>query len=214
MKQALIIQGGWTGHEPQLVAEFFGTALEGEGFSVEIADTLSVLDDAKSLTHYDLISPCWTMGKMSPEQSANLRGAINAGCGLGGCHGGMGDAFRGDIDYEWMVGGHFVGHPFVGEYTVSVRDRTHPAMSDLPDSFSYNSEQYYLMIDPCIEVLADTVYQIAGCSVTMPVVWTKPWGQGRIFYSALGHKPKEFEEYPAVARMTVEGLKWAARTKP
>jgi len=210
--KALIIQGGWLGHEPETVAAFFAKALEAEGFTVDVADSLDVLNDAGALKTYDLISPCWTMGALTPEQSANLRAAIHDGVGLGGFHGGMGDAFRGDLDYEWMVGGHFVGHPYVGEYTVDVKDTAHTVTAGLPESFTYDSEQYYMMIDPSITILADTVYKHEGQQVTMPVIWTKQWGKGRVFYSALGHKAEEFMKYPAVAQMTIKGLKWTART--
>ncbi len=210
--KALIIQGGWDGHEPEVVATFFAKALEAEGFTVTISDTLDALNDLDVLKGYDLISPGWTMGELSNEQSKNLREAIHSGVGLGGCHGGMGDAFRGDLNYEWMVGGHFVGHPHVGEYTVNVKDSRHPITQSSPKSFIYDSEQYYMMVDPSIEVLADTVYQYEGQDVTMPVIWTKQWGKGRVFYSALGHKAQEFIDYPAVAQMTIEGMKWATRT--
>ena len=120
--KAIIIQGGWSGHEPEVVAAFFTKALEAEGYTTIVSDTLDAFNDLDALKGYDLISPCWTAGELSKKQSANLREAIHSGTGLGGCHGGMGDAFRGDLDYEWMVGGHFVGHPHVGEYTVKVKD--------------------------------------------------------------------------------------------
>lgn len=209
--KALIIQGGWDGHEPATVAHYFAEALKAEGFTVDIVDTLAVFDELTTIATYDLISPCWTMGQLTPEQSSNLCKAIHNGVGLGGFHGGMGDAFRGDLDYEWMVGGHFVGHPYVGEYTVDVKDRTHPITASMPDSFCYDSEQYYMMVDPSITVLADSIYQHAGQPVTMPVIWTKQWGKGRVFYSALGHQADEFIKYPVVKKMTINGLKWAAR---
>lgn len=211
MIKALIIQGGWEGHEPATVAQFFADKLEAEGFEVTVADTLDALDDAEALKAYDLISPCWTMGQLSPEQSKNLSAAVQAGVGLGGSHGGMGDAFRGDLDYEWMVGGHFVGHPHVGEYTVAVKAPKHTITQCLPESFNYDSEQYYMMMDPGVTVLAETLYRHEGKQVTMPVIWTKQWGKGRVFYSALGHKAQEFTDYPAVAQMTINGLKWATR---
>ncbi len=209
-KQALILQGGWEGHDPKAFARFFEDRLKGHGFSVEVATDLSVLDDPEFPKQFDLIVPNWTMGELEGKRCANLCAAVRAGTGLGGSHGGMGDAFRGSTEYEWMVGGHFVGHPYVGPYTVTVRDRMHPVTRDLPESFEYVSEQYYMLIDPAIKVLADTVYHHDGGAVSMPVIWTKKWGAGRIFYSALGHDPKEFETYPHVADMTVNGLLWAS----
>lgn len=151
------------------------------------------------------------MGSITPEQSAGLREAVRAGTGLAGVHGGMGDAFRGDTNYEWMVGGHFVGHPYVGEYIVHVVDAGHPAMKGLPAEFVYRSEQYYMLVDPAICVLADSEYTHEGGVCRMPVVWTKTWGLGRIFYSALGHEPSEFGRFPEVFAMSVRGLLWAAR---
>jgi type 1 glutamine amidotransferase len=209
--KTLIIQGGWPGHEPERTAALFGQKLRAEGHSVEISDSLEALDDASALTKYDLISPCWTMGQISPKQSKNLSAAVRSGTGLAGFHGGMGDAFRGDVDYEWMVGGHFVGHPHVGAYELTVRVADHPATRHLPAVFRYESEQYYMLVDPGIRVLVDTVYEHEGRSVTMPAVWTKQWGQGRVFYSALGHEADEFTRYPAVAEMTLAGMKWATR---
>ena len=209
-KKALIIYGGWDGHEPDKVAEIFKTALEAEGFEVTTSDSLDALNDGEALKQLDLISPCWTMGKLSDEQTGKLLDAVQSGVGLGGVHGGMGDAFRGHTNYEWMVGGHFVGHPTVGEYEVTKTDVAHPITDGFPDSLVYDSEQYYMLIDPVVEVLVDSQYEYAGKTCTMPIVWTKEWGKGRVFYSALGHVSSEFIDYPAVKEMTVRGLKWAA----
>lgn len=209
-KSALIVFGGWDGHEPDKVAEIFKIALEEEGFQVEVSDTLDAFNEKEKLMSQDLIFPCWTMGKLSDEQNGNLLEAVSSGVGLGGVHGGMGDAFRGHTDYEWMVGGHFVGHPHVGEYAVNKTKFEHAITSELPETFDYYSEQYYMLMDPVVEVLADSVYSYAGKECVMPVVWTKRWGEGRVFYSALGHKSSEFVDYPHVKEMTVRGLKWAA----
>lgn len=207
----LFLQGGWEGHRPAEVVDRFAGALRSAGVAVDIATELDGLTDPDWLRSFDVISPCWTMGRMTAEQSKGLREAVRAGTGLGGIHGGMGDAFRGDLDYEWMVGGHFVGHPHVGEYTVRVVAPEDPVMVGLPREFVYRSEQYYLLVDPAIRVLADTEYVHDGTTCRMPVVWTRTWGTGRIFYSALGHEPSEFDAYPEVFAMAVRGLQWAAR---
>jgi type 1 glutamine amidotransferase len=135
---------------------------------------------------------------------------VRGGVGLAGIHGGMGDAFRGQTDYEWMVGGHFVGHPHVGEYTVRVADTGSPITQGLPQSFAYNSEQYYLLVDPANEVLADTLFTYEGRECVMPVTWTKAWGAGRVFYSSLGHAPEEFDTFPDSLTLATRGILWAA----
>jgi hypothetical protein len=153
------------------------------------------------------------MGTLKAEESAGLRDAVRAGVGLGGVHGGMGDAFRGDLAYEWMVGGHFVGHPHVGDYTVRVTAPEDGIMQGVPREFAYHSEQYYMMMDPAVRVLAETDYNHEGRTCVMPVVWTKMWGRGRVFYSSLGHEPVEFERYPHVLKMSLRGILWAARAE-
>jgi type 1 glutamine amidotransferase len=80
--------------------------------------------------------------------------------------------------------------------------------------FDYRSEQYYLHYDPSVEILATTTfsgeYDEAVRNVTMPVVFKRHFGKGRIFYSALGHVATEFE-HPQMRSILRRGLSWAAR---
>jgi type 1 glutamine amidotransferase len=211
--KALFLQGGWPGHQPEVIVSRFTAALQKHGATCEVVTDLACLADLEWLRSFDVISPCWTMGQISSEQSAGLQEAVRLGTGLAGVHGGMGDAFRGNTGYEWMVGGHFVGHPHVGEYTVRVKEPSDPVMTGLPDEFVYRSEQYYMLVDPVARVLADADYFHEGAVCCMPVVWTKHWGRGRVFYSSLGHAPAEFDTFPAVFAMAVQGLIWAARKR-
>lgn len=205
----LFLQGGWEGHKPEQIIHKFNAALLEQGCQTETITSLERLADMDWLKTFDVISPCWTMGSLSPEESAGLRGAVHHGVGLGGVHGGMGDAFRGNLDYEWMVGGHFVGHPHVGDYNIHVAEPAHGIMQGLPTEFSYHSEQYYMLMDPGVRVLAKADYTFEGHTCVMPVVWTKHWGKGRVFYSALGHDPAEFNRYPTIFQMSLNGILWA-----
>ncbi len=210
MKKALFLCGGWEGHVPEKVVALFAEDLAAHGIEAEVSTSLAVLEDEARLRDFALVFPCWTMGVLTDAQERGLCAAIRGGVGLAGVHGGMGDAFRGRLDYEWMVGGHFVGHPHVGDYEVRVVDRAHAVTEGLPAKFSYRSEQYYMMTDPAIQVLADTTYLFGGREVRMPVAWLKSWGEGRVFYSSLGHHPDEFMQFPEARRLTVRGCLWAA----
>ena len=108
-----------------------------------------------------------------------------------------------------MIGGHFVGHPHVGDYTVEIV-KDHAITKGLPKSFPYKSEEYYLMVDPGIEILAEADYTHEGKTTRMPIAWTKQWGKGRVFYSSLGHDPREFDDHPASLQLAIQGLCWAA----
>ncbi len=211
MSTALIFHGGWDGHQPVECADIFAKELEAHGVKVTVSDSLDALNDPEQVKSYDLITPIWTMGEISKAQSDNLLNAVKEGTGLAGFHGGMGDAFRGNIDYEWAVGGIFVGHPHIGDYTVRLTANQHEITNGLPLEFPYNSEQYYMLVDPSIHVLADTLYDHDGRRAVMPVVWTRSLGKGRVFFSALGHQAQEFSDFPRVKDMTVKGLLWAMR---
>jgi len=210
MKKALFVSGGWPGHKPEEITRIFKARLEDHDYEVTVSEDLEVYADEEGLKQYQLIFPSWTMDKLSKEQTKGLTAAVRSGVGLGGVHGGMGDAFRGNLDYEWMVGGNFLSHPHVGDYTVRLTSVSHEITDGMPTEFPYNSEQYYMMVDPGITVLADTLYEHDGQRCIMPVTWIKNWGQGRVFYCALGHDPAEFESHPHVTDMVVRGLLWAS----
>ncbi|GHU83232.1 hypothetical protein FACS1894196_2760 [Clostridia bacterium] len=217
MQKALIFQGGWDGHEPALVAERFARLLRRHGFSVEVFDTLDCLADAEALLGLDLIVPCWTMGQIDRAYSQNIAKAVGAGVGLAGCHGGMCDAFRQDTEWQFITGGQWVSHPGGDgvEYTVNIRKGSSPIVEGLED-FAVCSEQYYVHIDPAIEVLATTrfpavsYYHISNRPVDVPVVWTKFWGNGRVFYNSLGHHDDVFDKSPAAQTLMERGMLWAA----
>jgi hypothetical protein len=212
MKKILYFWGGWEGHQPEKIVLLFASELQRHGFASQIESSPDCLADEEKLRTFDLIFPCCTMSQLTTEQSKGLQNAVKSGVNLGGIHGGMGDAFRGNLDYEWMTGGHFLGHPYVGDYTVRIRDFASPITQGLPPVFPYNSEQYYMMTDPGVHVLADTEYVHEGRCVIMPVAWIKTWGKGRVFYSALGHAPEEFIRFPFALTMAVRGILWAAHS--
>jgi type 1 glutamine amidotransferase len=215
MKQALIVWGGWARHEPQQCAELFSAELTTRGFEVQLSDTLAIFDDAAALRTYSLIVPMWTMGTLTQDQEKNLVAAVLAGTGLAGFHGGMGDAFRGSIGYQWMVGGQFVAHPDnIKDYTVNIVNNGDPITDGMED-FEVHTEQYYMLVDPRNEVLATTVAHSVSApwtdGVVMPCIWKKVHGEGRVFYSALGHERAEFTAVPEQLEITLRGMEWAAR---
>lgn len=216
MKKALIFQGGWDGHEPEEVAGILGGILEEEGFEVKITDTLDTLKE-DDLTSYDLIVPNWTQGKIEDDQLKPLLEAVAKGTGLAGLHGGMGDSFRMAVDYQFMVGGQWVAHPGDDgvEYDVRILDKDHPLTEGM-DDFKVVSEQYYMHVDPAVKVhavtrfpVAEGPYKING-EVDMPVVWTKRWGEGKVYYNSLGHVAN-IVRMPEVIELMRKGFVWASR---
>lgn len=219
-KKVLIVQGGWDGHEPKLTSARFARLLEKQGYTCQISDTLTALEDGDSLMELSLIVACWTMGEITENQVQNVSRAVAAGTGLAGCHGGMCDSFRQSTHWQFITGGQWVSHPGGDgvEYVVNIHHGSSPITQGLSD-FPVNSEHYYLHIDPAIEVLATTrfpivVYNhISNKAVDMPVAWTKFWGNGRVFYTALGHHDDVFDHSPNAQVMMERGMLWAAEGK-
>jgi type 1 glutamine amidotransferase len=213
MPEALIVWGGWQGHEPEKGAHIVRDILKSEGFEVHLETKTSAFGDP-CIARLDLIVPIYTMSEIAKQEALNLSAAVQGGVGLGGYHGGMGDAFRNSVDYQFMVGGQWVAHPGdIIDYRVDILRPDDPVMAGIT-SFPYRSEQYYMHVDPSNEVLATTTFSgehaewIDG--VVMPVVWKRRHGKGRVFYSSLGHVASEFE----VAQMRTilhRGLLWASR---
>ena len=219
MKRALIVQGGWDGHEPVLVSQRFSDVLKNEGFEVEISSTLDSFLDIEKLMGLDIIIPVWTMGTITNEQCDNVAKAVASGVGIAGCHGGMCDAFRDNVNWQFMTGGQWVAHPGndAVEYTVNIKSSSSPIVEGISD-FKIKSEQYYLHVDPAVEVLTTTRFPIANGyhtsnkDVDMPVVWTKKWGHGRVFYSSFGHHADDFNIKETIEIMR-RGFLWVAEGK-
>ncbi len=216
MKKALIFYGGWDGHTPFETAKVFETMLRKDNFEVTLADNLEILENYDDIKKYDLFVPVWTMGSMNGKQIQNISKAVAEGAGMAGCHGGMCDAFRENTEWQFMTGAQWVAHPGNSEVTYVVNlDEGNIFTEGLKD-FEYTGEQYYMHVDPAVKVYASTTFPvIAGNHATngevkMPVIFTKKWGKGKIFYCSLGHTFRDFERKEIKTIMN-RGFLWAAR---
>lgn len=217
-KRALIVWGGWDGHQPREVAGVFARLLREGGFVVEVSDTLDAFLDESKLTALNLIVPVWTMGKITNEQATPVFKAVrDHGVGIAGCHGGMCDSFRENTEWQFMTGGQWVAHP--GNDGTTYRVRVIKGSSSIVEGFQdfdITSEQYYMHVDPSNRVLATTEFPVAaGPHVPngrfdMPVIWTRHYGKGRVFYNALGHQASIVEAEPTLTIMR-RGFQWAAK---
>ena len=213
-KKILVVYGGWEGHQPKVFAEKITKWLLDQKAEVKLVKGTSIYTDSNVMNDLDLIIQHITMSKMSPLETKGLINAIARGVGLAGCHGGLGDSFRDNTEYQYMVGGQFVKHPG-GQvtYTVNIESKDDPITFGIKD-FSLYTEQYYMHIDPNLEVLASTKFSgihdswIKGAVV--PVVWKKLYGKGRVFYNSIGHSKETFE-IPEVWTLIKRGVVWATQ---
>jgi len=212
-RKVLVVWGGWEGHQPKQCVDLFVPWLVEQGFDVEISNSLDPYADPARMKDLALIVQAVTMGSLSGEQEKGLLDAVRGGTGLAGWHGGLADSFRSNPAYELMVGGSFGAHPGgIIDFDVRFTRRDDPITEGLSD-FRMHSEQYYLLVDPNIEVLATTTftgqYDPSVEGVVMPVVWKKLYGKGRVFNTTLGHVAADFD-VPQAREIVKRGMLWAA----
>jgi hypothetical protein len=229
-RHALVVRGGWEGHQPVAATERFIPFLTENGFEVRIEESTAVYADAEAMAETDLIVQSVTMSTIERNELAGLRDAIEAGTGFTGWHGGIADSFRASSDYLQLVGGQFATHPAVGpgetrlegeenfrDYTVNITDlgRTHPVTAGL-DDFDLHTEQYWVLVDDLNDVLATTTHPAEDWQPwhrphTSPAVWTREWGLGRVVVTTPGHS-LDVLDHPSVRTIIERGMLWAART--
>jgi type 1 glutamine amidotransferase len=211
-----MVRGGWEGHEPEKTSGRFEAFLLEQGFDVVVSRTLDAYLDEDLMARVDLVVQTWTMDEISDQQFDGLHGAVLRGAGFAGWHGGIIDSFRKSTRYQFMTGAQWVAHPDgIIDYSVEfVRDeREHPLIAGL-DDFRIHTEQYYMHMDSRNRVYATTTFGVSKeapwvADTVMPVVWTRTWGEGRVFVNAIGHQDRDFA-VPQVEAVTRRGLLWAA----
>lgn len=212
-KSILFVYGGWEAHEPEQCKDLFVPWLEEQGYKVTVSPSTEAYLDTDLMNSIDLVIQTITMSSISEEAAEALLTAVaEKGVAIAGWHGGLGDSFRENTDYQFMVGGQWVAHPGgIIEYTVNITDVDDPITKGIED-FQMKSEQYYMHVDPINEVLATTTFNGEHVSwidgVTMPVVWKKQFGKGKVFYSSLGHVAADFS-VPEVMTIMQRGILWA-----
>jgi type 1 glutamine amidotransferase len=215
-KKVIMVWGGWDGHYPKELTEKVLAYLEKEGAEVTVYNTLDVYTDKSVMDEADMIFQSWTMGKITREQEKGLLEAVKKGAGLAGTHGGLGDSFRENTEYQFMVGGQWVAHPGgVIDYTIEITDKNDPVTRGVSD-FKIKSEQYYMHVDPNVKVLATTTFNADHAEwidrAVIPVAWKKTYGKGRVFYISAGHTPADFD-IPQAWEILTRGIKWASGSK-
>jgi len=215
-KKVLFVHGGWPGHEPIQCRDLFVPWMRSLGWDVTVSDTQDAYADKELMSSLDLVVQVWTMDTIGRENLAGLLGAVRGGVGIAGWHGGLGDAYRQEVEYQFMVGGQWVAHPGnVIDYTVEITNEDDPITAGLA-SFKMHSEQYYMHVDPNVTVLATTTFSGEHApwidKATMPVVWKKVYGKGRVFYTSLGHVAKDFD-VPEALTIMQRGILWASESR-
>jgi hypothetical protein len=159
---------------------------------------------------------------MSHAQKTALLNFVRSGRGFLGVHSAT-DTFYTWPDYLDLVGGYFNGHPWHQAVTIEVVDPSNPLVAFLGNSlqvedeiyqisdFDYRGSRVLLRLDPRSVDLGKTgVHQrFYG----WPLAWTRFYGEGRVFYTALGHEPSVWQD-ARYQRILTNAILWSMRRSP
>src|SRR5688572_5237685 len=118
--RALLLCGGWEGHDPNRAADLAAERVLSD-FDVVRSTELGDLCP-QVLSNVDLLVPIWTYGELSPACEAALFDAVENGMGVLAWHGAT-SAFLACRRHKFLLGGQFVAHP--GEQAVTYAVRFH-----------------------------------------------------------------------------------------
>jgi uncharacterized protein len=229
-KKALIVRGGWDGHQPVETSESIIPFLVSNGYEVRVEESTAVYADGDYLPTADLIVQVNTMNVIEKDEVAGLIAAVRSGTGMAGWHGGIADSYRDNPDYLQMIGGQFAHHPtraprdqlngrqddYFIAHTINIvpEKADHPIVAGIGD-FDLTTEQYWVLSDSYNEVLATTTVAARDFDawtrpVVVPAVWTRQWGLGRVFVATPGHRLDVLDD-PRVRTIVERGMLWASR---
>jgi type 1 glutamine amidotransferase len=212
------------------------------GFAVECTKDGSVFNNPDALRKFDVIAfytsddltkPCNQPGAaMSKEGPRNFLAAVKGGVGFVGFHA-CTDSFRSPgqqiSGYTAMVGAEFVSHGPSQEATMKIASPDFPGIKEIRsrfhvgDSFKLAEEWYAqqkFSQDMHVILVQETKGMTGDCyqRPPFPATWARKHGEGRVFYTSLGHgpiqaggRPHDVWKEPLVHEIILGGLRWAAR---
>jgi len=202
-KHVLLIVGGL--HHPfASCGALFKAFVEATGrYTVTVTEDRDALK-AGALQGVDAVAVYTQGGELTREQSQGLTGFVRQGGAFVGLHSATA-SWKTDDAYIDMVGGVFAQHGRVMEFPVTIVDHESMITQRIGD-FRIVDEFYTLdRFDPhAVQVLAKATWR----GVEYPMAYTKAYGDGRVYYLALGHDERAFT-HPAFQKLTVRGLDWS-----
>jgi type 1 glutamine amidotransferase len=181
-------------------------------FTVTSTEQVSIIN-AAALAAYDVVFFALTSGELefSDDQKAALVNFVAGGAGFLGVHSAS-DTLYGWPEYGTLVGAYFKEHPWTQQGTVIVEDQSHPATSGLGERFSLPEEFYTFRENPRprVQVLLRLDPVSVGSTGDYPLAWAHGYGNGRVYYNALGHFSSTWDD-SRFQQQLIGAIRWAAQ---
>ena len=196
------------------------------GWQIVFADRGGVMNDADLARFAVVVWNNVSGDALTVPQRAAFRAYIERGGGFVGIHGSGGDPrWFWDWYADTLIGARFIGHPGRPQFqTATVRVVDSDIGKGVAAAFPLLEEWYSFDRNPvaggavAVATIDEKDYQQIGYrgeSLAMgyhPIAWRKAVGKGRAFYTAIGHRPENYDE-PQAAALLANGIAWAMRTK-
>ncbi|MFI9615747.1 ThuA domain-containing protein [Streptomyces sp. NPDC052023] len=185
--------------------------------------TVTATEDAGAFTsgnlaNYEAVVFLNTTGDvLNSAQQTALQSYVDSGGGYLGVHAAA------DTEYDWpyygqLVGAWFQSHPAIQQATIRNEDRTHPATSHLGATWNRSDEWYNYRANPrggvhVLQTLDESTYSGGSMGADHPITWCHRQGQGRSFYTGLGHTIESYAD-PAFRSLLLGGVRYAAGQVP
>jgi type 1 glutamine amidotransferase len=189
-------------------------------FDVEFARTAADvrrLLTAESLAAFHAVCFANTTGNIGIPDMAAFLAWISNGGGFVGAHSAT-DTYHESGEFIEMIGGEFDAHGSIVATEVRVDDASHPSVSHLAPRFTITDELYRFKrfnADKVTRLLsldrnpADGVGE-AGAPANLPMAWHRAFGQGRVFYTAFGHRQEVWQDARFQRHMR-EAIRWVMK---
>ncbi|TAE47117.1 MAG: ThuA domain-containing protein [Bacteroidetes bacterium] len=194
---------------------------EDRGWAIVQTENAGVFNDAY-LARFDVLVFVSTTGELfTPEQKEAFKRYMENGGGWVGMHAASDTEHPWDW-YETLVGAEFKHHtlfPQLPEGELVVEDREHPTTFFLPERWRRADEWYSFTSNPRNRPGVHVLYSLDESVTDMgspggmgdhPIAWTNEVGQGRVFYTAIGHTEETFTD-PMCLQHLAAGITWAGR---
>lgn len=169
---------------------------------------------AAGLAGYEAVVFLNTTGDvLNTDQQSALQSYVDSGGGYVGVHAAA------DTEYDWpyygqLVGAWFQSHPAIRQATIRTEDRTHPATAHLGATWTRTDEWYNYRANPrpdvhVLQTLDESTYNGGSMGADHPITWCHGQGQGRSFYTGLGHTIESYAD-PAFRSLLLGGVRYAA----
>jgi hypothetical protein len=197
--------------------QIFKEICERSGLEATVTQDVSVIS-REGLEPFSAVV-FYTTGELpiSDEQKTALIEFVKSGKGFVGIHSAT-DTFYKWAEYGELIGGYFDGHPWHQEVTVKVEDQKHPATKHLGASFKMTDEIYqfkswsrdkvHVLLSLDVTSVDLTKTGVKRADKDFGLAWTRSFGKGRMFYTALGHREEVWKDERFQTHL-VNGIKWA-----